>query len=91
MNQVVTKNWVIDLALQRSLLALIQVCLNINLLSIRVNQFHLLAIFLDWRHLQCPAQAVGQGEGRLHAPTIGKVDVVKGNRTLVECWRERRI
>src|SRR5205807_9220401 len=82
---------IVNLALECSSFAGIQVGHQVKLLASLVYELDLLAEFLHRRHFESPAQAIRQGEGRPHAPGIAPVDVVVRDGALVKGVRKRRI
>ena len=79
------------LTLQGSLLTGIQVLRCADRVVVRANKDDLLAILLDWRHLQRPTQAIVDSQGRLYPPGIAKIQVVVRDRDFVECRHQRPI
>ena len=70
---------------------MLEVSVQVELLTGLVDELDLLASSLRRRHFQSPSQAVGEGKGRLHVPGVAEVDVVEGNVALFRCMGERRI
>ena len=65
-----------NLTLQCSRLAGIQVLFRADRIVVGPDENDLFAACFTWRHFQRPAQAVGQGEPRSHAPGVTAVEVV---------------
>ncbi len=77
-----------NVAGERGCLALRQIGLGVYLAAVRPNQHDLLAAFFFGRHLQRPAESVGDRERRLQVPRVIEVQVVVRNGDFVERWGE---
>src|SRR5262249_34564136 len=83
--------WVVDLSLERGVLALLEIGQRVDGLTDGVHELDLAALLFDGRHFERPAETVGQGDGRFYTPGVGEVDVVERDRALVLGRSKRRI
>src|SRR5262249_10607862 len=82
---------IVDLALQGHVLFGVQVILQIEQLPALVDQLYLLAVLLHRRLLNGVAGSKAQREIGFDVPGVAEIDVVGGNRDLIEHVAAERI
>src|SRR5262249_43912926 len=90
-HQIESDGRIVDLSLQCSVLAEVQIGNGIDNLISLVDEFNLFPVLFDRRHLERPSQTVGEREGLFHVPSVTEIEVVKRDCALVECRGEWRI